>query len=120
MTKARVVSASPAGADENVSGNSAIVSTTRSPALNSDIINVGGPGKKSGMYVTCHDGSVLELLQVVPECRNPMSASAWKSGLGKDATIRWIDPSTIATSTAGVAPEGHEVESGKFHRLKVA
>ena len=50
-----------------------------------------GPTKKSGLYVTCGDGSVLELITVQPATRKAFPAKDFQNGYpGK--TIRWVRP----------------------------
>jgi methionyl-tRNA formyltransferase len=49
-----------------------------------------GPTKKSGLYVTCVDGSVLELLQVQPATRKAFRARDFQNGYPGE-TIRWVE-----------------------------
>jgi len=55
-----------------------------------DIISLG-PTKKSGLYVTCGDGSVLELLIVQPATRKAFPARDFQNGYPGE-TIRWVRP----------------------------
>jgi len=50
-----------------------------------------GPDKASGLYVVCHDGSVLELLQVQPATRKSFPARDFQNGYPGE-TIRWVKP----------------------------
>jgi len=57
-----------------------------------DVIRLG-PSKKDGLYVTCCDGSVLELVQVQPATRKAFPARDFQNGYpGK--TIRWVKSET--------------------------
>jgi methionyl-tRNA formyltransferase len=48
-----------------------------------------GPDKKSGLYVVCVDGSIMELLQVQPATRKAFPARDFQNGYPGE-TIRWI------------------------------
>ena len=48
-----------------------------------------GPTKKSGLYVVCHDGSILELLRVQPATRKAFPARDFQNGYPGE-TIRWV------------------------------
>lgn len=54
----------------------------------SDIVTVG-PTKQDGLYVTCFDGSVLELVTVQPATKKPFPARDFKNGYPGEI-IRWI------------------------------
>ena len=53
-----------------------------------DVVELG-PTKKSGLYVVCGDGSILELLQVQPVTRKAFPARDFQNGYPGE-TIRWI------------------------------
>lgn len=55
-----------------------------------DVVDVG-PTKKSGLYVVCGDGSVLELLEVCPATRRPCRARDFYNGY-RGEVIRWVRP----------------------------
>lgn len=48
-----------------------------------------GPTKKSGLYVVCYDGSVLELLVVQPATKKAFAARDFANGYPGE-TIRWV------------------------------
>jgi methionyl-tRNA formyltransferase len=48
-----------------------------------------GPTKKSGLYVVCYDGSILELLAVQPATRKAFAARDFQNGYPGE-TIRWV------------------------------
>jgi methionyl-tRNA formyltransferase len=48
-----------------------------------------GPTKKSGLYVICGDGSILELLEVQPATRKAFRARDFQNGYPGE-TIRWV------------------------------
>eukprot|EP00593_Proboscia_inermis_P002286 CAMPEP_0171293194 /NCGR_PEP_ID=MMETSP0816-20121228/1374_1 /TAXON_ID=420281 /ORGANISM="Proboscia inermis, Strain CCAP1064/1" /LENGTH=433 /DNA_ID=CAMNT_0011763785 /DNA_START=35 /DNA_END=1336 /DNA_ORIENTATION=- len=48
--------------------------------------------KGAGLLVVCNDGSVLELLQVQPECKKVMDAKSFHNGL-RGGVIEWLDMS---------------------------
>lgn len=57
-----------------------------------------GPTKQDGLYVTCGDGSILELLVVQPATRKAFPARDFQNGYPGE-TIRWVKPEeTPATS----------------------
>ena len=69
------------------------VSRTRVPEQKmepTDVVQLG-PDKTSGLYVVCHDGSVLELLQVQPATRKSFPARDFQNGYPGE-TIRWVKP----------------------------
>jgi methionyl-tRNA formyltransferase len=49
-----------------------------------------GSQKGSGLLVKCHDGSVLELLQVQPNTKKVMDAKSFVNGL-RGQTIAWVE-----------------------------
>jgi methionyl-tRNA formyltransferase len=49
-----------------------------------------GPTKKDGLYVVCHDGSILELLRVQPATRKAFPARDFQNGYAGE-TIRWLE-----------------------------
>jgi methionyl-tRNA formyltransferase len=51
-----------------------------------------GPNKSDGLYVTCGDGSILELLVVQPPTRRAFPARDFQNGYPGE-TIRWVHPS---------------------------
>jgi methionyl-tRNA formyltransferase len=53
---------------------------------------IPGPSKSDGLYVTCGDGSVLELLEVQPPTRRAFPARDFQNGYPGE-TIRWVHPS---------------------------
>ena len=53
-----------------------------------------GPTKKSGLRVTCWDGSILELLVVQPPTRRAFPAYDFQNGY-PDETIRWVRPPDV-------------------------
>lgn len=48
------------------------------------------PTKKSGLMITCSDGSVLELMQVQPVTKKVMDARSFKNGL-QGQTVEWVE-----------------------------
>ena len=48
-----------------------------------------GPTKQSGLYVTCFDGSILELVEVQPATRKAFRARDFQNGYPGE-TIRWV------------------------------
>jgi methionyl-tRNA formyltransferase len=48
-----------------------------------------GPTKKSGLYVVCYDGSILELLVVQPATRKAFAARDFQNGYPGEM-IRWV------------------------------
>lgn len=57
-------------------------------------IIVPGPKKTDGLYVTCYDGSVLELVEVQPPTKRPFPARDFQNGY-PDETIRWVHPDEL-------------------------
>jgi methionyl-tRNA formyltransferase len=53
-----------------------------------------GPKKTSGLYVTCYDGSVLELVEVQPPTKRPFPARDFQNGY-PDETICWVHPDEL-------------------------
>lgn len=56
------------------------------------VIRFGPSKQKGGLYVTCYDGSILELLEVQPPTRRSFRAKDFQNGY-PDETIRWVRPS---------------------------
>lgn len=48
-----------------------------------------GPKKGDGLRIVCHDGSVLEALQVQPATKKPMDAKSFMNGMRGQA-LRWV------------------------------
>lgn len=57
-----------------------------------------GPTRKSGLYVVCGDGSVLELITVQPATRKAFPARDFQNGYPGE-TIRWVRPPPTPTTT---------------------
>lgn len=53
-----------------------------------DIVELG-PDRKSGLHVVCHDGTILELLEVQPATRKAFPARDFQNGYPGE-TIRWV------------------------------
>jgi methionyl-tRNA formyltransferase len=53
-----------------------------------DVVQLG-PTKQSGLYVTCFDGSILELVEVQPATRKAFRARDFQNGYPGE-TIRWV------------------------------
>lgn len=66
-----------------------------------DVIRLG-PTKKSGLYLTCGDGSTLELLRVQPATRKEFPARDFQNGYPGE-TIRWVRPPEEATPASAGA-----------------
>lgn len=49
-----------------------------------------GPKKGDGLRVVCHDGSVLEALQVQPATKKAMDAKSFINGM-RGQTLRWVE-----------------------------
>lgn len=69
------------------------VTKTRVPGISKEPTNVIelGPTKKDGLYLTCGDGSVLELVEVQPATRKAFPARDFQNGY-RGETIRWVRP----------------------------
>jgi len=72
-----------------------------------DVVELG-PNKKSGLYVVCHDGSILELLEVQPATRKAFPARDFKNGYPGE-TIRWVK-----------TPKDQAVDPEKYNSRKKA
>lgn len=85
VTETRVVSDDGTTAtDENVN----VANTGNAKAIDNTVIRLG-PTKKNGLFVTCFDGSVLELVQVQPATRKAFAARDFQNGYPGE-TIRWV------------------------------
>ena len=49
-----------------------------------------GPKKGDGLRIVCHDGSVLEALQVQPATKKAMDAKSFINGM-RGQTLRWVE-----------------------------
>ena len=54
-----------------------------------DVVKLG-PSEDDGMYVVCHDGSILELV-MIQTTKKPYSARDFQNGYSTE-TIRWVNP----------------------------
>ena len=72
-----------------------------SSAEPTDVVALG-PDKTSGLYVVCHDGSILELLQVQPATRKAFPARDFQNGYPGE-TIRWVPPPSPKVADAAAA-----------------
>ena len=66
-----------------------------------DVVELG-PDKTSGLYVVCHDGSILELLRVQPATRKAFPARDFQNGYPGE-TIRWVPPPSPKVADAAAA-----------------
>jgi methionyl-tRNA formyltransferase len=62
-----------------------------------DVIRLG-PTRTSGLYIACHDGSVLEVLRVHPATRKAFAARDFQNGYPGE-TIRWVNPRKTANES---------------------
>jgi methionyl-tRNA formyltransferase len=80
VTETRVVAVVPGDDDTDTE--------TAETAEPTDVVQLG-PTKKSGLYVTCFDGSILELVMVQPATRKAFRARDFQNGYPGE-TIRWV------------------------------
>ena len=81
-----------------------VVPETTAPT---DVVEMG-PTKKSGLYVVCYDGSILELLELQPATRKAFRARDFQNGYPGE-TIRWIK-----------TPEDQAADPEKYNSRKKA
>ena len=76
---------------------------------NDRVLRLGPHKKRDGLYATCHDGSILELVQVQPPTKRPFPARDLQNGY-PNQVLSWLRPQEAADL---LAPAANADESKK-------